>query len=368
MSEIIEQQSLIIVCGSGGVGKTTISAAIALALARQGKKSIVVTIDPAKRLAQAMGLAHLSARPQKVTASVLEGMRGELWAMMLDAKTTFDELIVRYAPSSEIREKILKNRIYQHVSSSLAGSQEYMAIEEVCELARGEKFDVIVLDTPPTHHALDFLGAPQRMIRFLDEGVIKWFFKPYFALGRVGFSLLAGASGKVLRVLERLTGFEFLQDLSEFFFHFREMYDGFKERAQWVYDRLRSRDSVFVVVTAPERQSMRELKLFHRALKEGGMPFGGIIVNRVHLLGGGEELVEALNEGVPAELESAFEGVLEFWREYQGMVRYDARCLEELEDLTGRSLPIRSVPHFEEEISDLHGLDKMGGILFTEST
>ena len=176
---VLEKHHLIIVCGSGGFGKTTTAAAIALELARLGGKTLVVTIDPAKRLADAMGLDHLSSVPAEVADS-----SGNLSAMMLDAKATFDHLIEKYAPSKTIRDAILKNRIYKHMSESLVGSQEYMAMEAVCELSEEGDFKHIVLDTPPTHHALDFLASPQRLMNFLDEGVIDWFFKPYFALCR----------------------------------------------------------------------------------------------------------------------------------------------------------------------------------------
>jgi len=356
---VLEKHHLIIVCGSGGVGKTTTAAAIALELAKRGKKTLVVTIDPAKRLADAMGLDHLSSEPAEVA-----DQSGNLSAMMLDAKATFDHLIEKYAPSETVRDAILTNRIYKHMSEELVGSQEYMAMEAMCELSEEGDYDHIVLDTPPTHHALDFLASPQRLMNFLDEGVIDWFFKPYFALGKVGFHWVARGSTRLLSSIEKLTGFKVLQELSEFFLNFKDMYTEFREHSEWVHKELRSDRTIFIAVTAPERQSMRELRFFTDKLNEEQMGFGGIIVNRVCLSHENDDQVEVLKqEDVEGDLRDVFGDVLTMWRRFRVLVRYHEKCLEELRELIGGRTPIVPVPYLTEEIADLEGLARIGKLL-----
>src|SRR5688572_728341 len=202
--------------------------------------------------------------------------------MTLDTRRTFDALVERHMPSAEARRRVLQNRFYKQVSSALAGSHEYMAMEKLLELSADERFDLVVLDTPPTRHALDFLEAPERLIGFLDTSVLRYFLKPYFVAGRLTLRVATRTGAMALRMADRFLGLQFLQDLSEFFLAFEGMYDGFKARAAQVKDLLRGPTAGFVVVAGPGPTAMDEALYFHRRLREGRMPFVSFVVNRVH--------------------------------------------------------------------------------------
>ena len=282
VGDLLEDKQICICAGSGGVGKTTTSAAIAMGMAAQGLKVAVLTIDPAKRLANSLGLPELGneermIEPERFAAHGIE-MKGELWAMMLDAKRTFDDLVERHAPDEETRDRILQNRIYKEISNAMAGSQEYMAMEKLYELHQEARYDLLVLDTPPTRHALDFIDAPERMTRFIEGRSLQFFLKP----GRLGMRVVGRSGGVLFSALKRITGIDLLQDLSEFFQSFGDMAQGFSERAQRVKELLGQRGTTFLLVTAPEREAIDEGVFFWRRLKEARLPFGGVVVNKVH--------------------------------------------------------------------------------------
>src|SRR5829696_9964321 len=234
VDQVLEGRRMVICAGSGGVGKTTTAAAVALGLAEQGLKVAVVTIDPARRLANALGLAELDNEPRRVDPARFEGhgiaMRGELWAMMLDPKRTFDELIERLAPDARSREDVLANRIYQQLSGAVAGSQEFTAVAKLYELDRSGRFDVLVLDTPPSRHALDFLDAPERLTGFFEGRALRVFLAPTGLAAKV----VGAGTGVVFSVLRRLTGVDLLEDLGVFFRALGGLIDGFRERAEGV--------------------------------------------------------------------------------------------------------------------------------------
>ena len=268
IGDLLEGKDICVCAGSGGVGKTTTSAAIAMGMAARGKKVAVLTIDPAKRLANSLGLRELGneeclVEPERFAEHGLE-MRGELWAMMLDAKRTFDDLIERHAPDEQTRDRILANRIYQELSNAMAGSQEYMAMEKLYELYQEARYDLLVLDTPPTRHALDFIDAPERMTRFIEGKSLQFFLKP----GRLGVRMLGRSGGALFSVLKRITGIDLLQDLSDFFQSFGDMATGFRDRARRVSELLAHRRTTFVLVTAPEREAIDESVYFWRRLTE----------------------------------------------------------------------------------------------------
>src|SRR5689334_1808600 len=265
---------MVICAGSGGVGKTTSAAAVALGLAEQGKKVAVVTIDPARRLANALGLHELDNEPRRVEADV----PGELWAMMLDAKRTFDELIEHLAPDERTRDEVFANRIYQQLSSAVAGSQEFTAIAKLYELDEEGDFDLLVLDTPPSRNALDFLDAPQRLKGFFGGRAVRIFLRPAGLSGKV----LGRGTGMVFSLLKRVTGVDLLQDLSVFFRTLGGMIDGFTERADRVEALLGDPATTFLIVTSPRHDPSEEAIHFHRKLVDASMPFGGLVVNRVH--------------------------------------------------------------------------------------
>ena len=279
----VRDAHILVATGSGGVGKTTSAAALGLAAAQQGRRALVLTIDPARRLAQAMGLDGLGDQPTEVPldAAHRSDGTGELWAMMLDMQTTFDRLIHRHASSPQEAAAITSNRIYRQLSSTLSGTQEYMAMERLHELHEEGEFDLLVIDTPPTRSALDFLDAPRRMTSFLEGRLLKLLLKPGVAAGRgIGKVVGAGATA-FMRVAGRVTGMELLQDLADFFRDFEGMYDGFKQRAEEVLALLRDPSSQFVVVTSAEPPPLREARFFLERLEQEGLHAAGVVVNRV---------------------------------------------------------------------------------------
>ena len=268
---------VLVVTGSGGVGKTTLAAALGLAAAREGRRTLVLTIDPARRLAQAMGIEELSDEPSKVDADA----DGELWAMMLDMQTTFDRLIDRHATSKSNARAIKDNRIYRTLSSTLSGTQEYMAMERLHELHETGEWDLLIIDTPPSRSALDFLDAPNRMTSFLEGRLLRLLMKPGMAAGkRVGRAVNFGAT-TFMRVASRVTGMELLDDLAQFFKNFEGLYEGFKQRAEQVLELLQETSSQFVVVTSPEPPPLREAKFFLQRLEQEGLHQAGVVINRI---------------------------------------------------------------------------------------
>lgn len=272
----------VVVCaGSGGVGKTTTSASIAIGMAARGHKVAVLTIDPAKRLADSLGLAELGTELRQVDSALFEPLgltlTGELHAAMLDPKRTFDDLILRYAPDTETYENILGNRIYQELSNAIAGSQEYMAMEKLLELHESGEFDLLVLDTPPSRNALEFLDAPKRLARFIDGRALRVFLAP----GRFGLKIAGRGGSMLFSALTKITGVDLLNDLSEFFANFADMASGFSERAQRVDQLLRSDRATFLLICSPENEPVDEAIFFRRMLREQKLPFCGAIVNKV---------------------------------------------------------------------------------------
>jgi anion-transporting ArsA/GET3 family ATPase len=302
----VRDAHVLVTTGAGGVGKTTTAAALGVAAAMEGRRTLVLTIDPARRLAQAMGLATLDDEPSQVDLGDL-APDGELWAMMLDMQTTFDRLIDQNASSPAEAAAIKSNRIYRTLSSTLSGTQEYMAMERLHELHEAGEWDLLVIDTPPTRSALDFLDAPKRMTTFLEGRLLRLLLKPGLAAGRgIGRVVGAGATA-FMRVAGKVTGLELLDDLAEFFRQFEGMYEGFKERAEQVLELLRDPDSRFVVVTSPEPPPLREARFFLERLQQEGLHAAGLVVNRVRpevprdpTDASLDRAVEALTDGDPA--------------------------------------------------------------------
>jgi anion-transporting ArsA/GET3 family ATPase len=354
----LARKDVCICAGSGGVGKTTASAAIALGMAARGKKVAVLTIDPARRLASALGLPELGNEERRVDVDV----DGELWAMMLDAKRTFDDLVEWHAPDERTRDAVLSNRIYQQLSNAVAGSQEYMAMEKLHELYVEGRYDLLVLDTPPTRNALDFLDAPRRLSAFIDSPSLQLFTTP----GRLGLKVLGRGSGVVLSVMRRATGIDMLEDLSEFFRSFGGMAEGFRERAERVNDLLGDRRTAFVLVTSPRRDAIDEASFFHHRLLDAGLPFAGVVANRVHVL--------ATADGAPdpAELERLLGDSLarRVGRTYEEESRLAARDRENLDLLRGRlgRKPMIEIPHLDDDVHDIAGLRRMDEHLFAGQT
>ena len=293
-----------VVCGSGGVGKTTISAAVATALAWSGKRTIVMAVDPARRLATTLRLPKVPGE-----RSVIDlGDGAELTALLLDTKRTFDELIERYAGTPERRDRIFENRFYQRIAGTLAGTHEYMAMERLYQLATTEAWEAVVIDTPPTRSALAFLDAPRRMTDFLGGRLFRWLLWPYRRAGTFGMRGASIGARTLSQTIGRIAGSEMLADIAEFLSAFEGMYDGFKARAGAVYDLLAEDRTGFVVVTAPERASLEEAAHFVDRLSSGGMHLAGTVVNRwseAPSLDAPADVVRLLHDGSPEERAAA---------------------------------------------------------------
>jgi anion-transporting ArsA/GET3 family ATPase len=286
---------IVVCCGSGGVGKTTTAAAIGLRAAERGRKVVVLTIDPARRLAQSMGLSELDNTPRRVevpadpdrpadtadsAADSAADKGGELHAMMLDMKRTFDEIVSAHA-TPERAAQIFANPFYQSMSSSFAGTQEYMAMEKLGQLRARDEWDLIVVDTPPSRSALDFLDAPQRLARFLDGRMLRMLLAPARAGGRAYLRVVGASFSLFTRVLTKIIGTDALRDLSAFVGALETMFGGFRERAQHTYQLLSTPGTAFVVVAAPEPEALREASYFVDRLSEQDMPLAGLVLNRV---------------------------------------------------------------------------------------
>ena len=277
---VLDRAQILVCTGSGGVGKTTTAASLALRAAERGRRTVVLTIDPARRLAQSMGLSELDNTPRRVEG-VDTSRGGSLDAMMLDMKRTFDEIVLTHAEPSKA-DAILSNPFYQALSSSFAGTQEYMAMEKLGQLKATGGYDLIVVDTPPTRSALDFLDAPERLTTFLDGRMVRILLAPAKAGGKAYFKIVSSSIGLFTSVITKIIGTQVLQDVSQFIAALETMFGGFRERAQGTYDLLKAPGTAFVVVAAPERDALREAAYFVERLASEHMPLAGLVVNRVH--------------------------------------------------------------------------------------
>jgi len=377
---VLADRSIVVCVGCGGAGKTTVAAALGLEAARRGREALVLTIDPARRLADALGVESLGNRPQAIARKTLDALgvpqSGNLSAVMLDMKRTFDDLVERFAESDEVRDRVFENSIYQHVSNALAGSVEYSAMEKVFELHESRAFDLIVVDTPPAQHALDFLEAPQRLLEFLDSRLVKMLIHPAFAAGRFGFRLFHRGTQRVLQILERITGIGFLEDLSEFLVAFDAMAVGFRSRAHHVQSLLLGPESGFILVAGPGQESTRNASDFLDRLDRFGVSLAGVLVNRIRLWPskseppGGEAprsadleaLGDALrdSEGGNYPAQRAAEAAARAATRYADWVRADARSAQPLrERIEARGCFWGCIPEFEKDVHDLSGLARV---------
>jgi anion-transporting ArsA/GET3 family ATPase len=355
---------VIVTLGAGGVGKTTTSAALALGLAARGKKVAVVTIDPAKRLASALGLEELSGEPRRIEPAMLadQGLElpGEMWAMMLDAKRTLDDIVGRLAPDDEAREEILANPVYSELSTAVAGSHELSAIAKLYELYEEHDFDVIVLDTPPSRNALDFLNAPTRLLGFLEGRALQVFLAP----GGLTARLFGRGTGLVFSIFARVTGIDMLAELSRFFRSLSGVLDGFGERTRGVAALLKAPDTSFLIVTSPEHEPAREAVFLADRLASAGMQRGELIVNRVHRDGLHGRSVSEVTELLSAQLgDDLAARVARNLADFDVLVRRDSETIARLSGAMEERKPVL-VPHLDEEVQDLLGLSRIAEHLF----
>jgi anion-transporting ArsA/GET3 family ATPase len=350
VASLLDGKEICICAGAGGVGKTTTSAAIAVGMAQRGLKVAMLTIDPARRLANSLGLPELGNEERRIELDA----PGELWAMMLDAKTTFDEIVEKHAPDAATRDAVLTNRIYKELSTAVAGSQEYMAMEKLHELHDEGRYDLLVLDTPPSRNALDFLDAPERLSRFIDSRSLQFFLAP----SRTGLKLFSRGTGLIFSVLKRVTGVDLLQDLSDFFASFGDMAQGFRERAKAVKRLLADDRTTFLLVTSPAHEAVEEAKFFRDKLEEAGMPFGAVVVNRMHVE------AESDDPELPAGLEpEVADKLLDNFNDFRALAVRDRRNVEELTGDIGER-PLIVVPYLDEDIHDLAGIEAINEHLF----
>jgi anion-transporting ArsA/GET3 family ATPase len=364
VAELLEGKRVCVCGGPGGVGKTATSAAIALGMAAQGAKVAVITIDPAKRLANALGLEGLQNDPTRVSSGHLARngveMKGELWAMMLDSKRTFDELIDGISSNPSIASDIKNNRMYRELSTAISGSQEFAAIAKLYELHRAEEFDLLVLDTPPTRNALDFLDAPDRLTSFLDGRALRLFMRP----AGIGMRVLGGGASPLFGALRHITGIELLADMSILFQLLGDMTGRFSQRAAEVKRMLRASSTVFVLVTSAQDGPVNEAIWFYRVLAERGLPFAGVVTNRIrrdYLAGAAVAAAAApLMELVDFSLAIK---VVECARDHQVLAERDERNVARLaSEIDGA--PLLLVPQFDDDVHDLQGLKRLSGYLF----
>ncbi len=359
LTKNLKGKRVCICVGSGGVGKTTTSAALALGLAARGQKVAVVTIDPAARLASALGLERLSGEPRLIEPELLaeHGVqcKGELWAMMLDSKGTFDDIVTRLAANEQEREQILANPIYRELSSAVAGSQELSAMAKLYELRHERDFDVIVLDTPPSRNAVDFLETPTRLLGFLEGRALKVFLSP----GGLAARVFGRSTGIVFAIFARVTGVDMLSDLSTFFRSLSGILDGFSERTRGVAELLRDSATTFLIVTSPEPEPASEAEYLAQRLATRGMSRGGLIVNRVHFDGLGDSSTEDVQALLAPELgERLAKRVAGNLADFDVLVQRDRETVARLTRELGERSPIL-VPHLDEDVRDIAGLARL---------
>lgn len=386
LDRLLRDKRIVVCCGSGGVGKTTVSAALGVQAAMLGRTVLALTVDPAKRLADSLGLTELGNQETRVPEeSFLRGggrPGGSLHAMMLDTKRTFDELIERYAPNEEAARTILKNPFYQHLSSAMTGSHEYLAMEKLYQIHLEDRYDLIVLDTPPTKHALDFLEAPSRVRAFFDRSISQWFLKPYLTMGRLSLNLFNRTAGTIVRLVERFTGAEFLHDVSDFVTGLADSFDIFRSRAEEVMHVLRGEQTAFLLVTSTDRGALEEAAYFFERIRQASLPFAGIIANRFHALPvpgetGGGEAEESAGDGMPSVDNDAStlheqrglplpvaRQLAENFDRFLRLGQRDQRVLDEFVQRSPARIPILKIPAFDEDIFDMEGLFKMNAHLF----
>ncbi|EOM77716.1 ArsA family ATPase [Rhodococcus rhodnii] len=346
---------VVVCCGAGGVGKTTTAAALALRAAENGRKVVVLTIDPARRLAQALGVGELDNTPRPVDLG--KDATGSLHAMMLNMRRTFDDMVIEHSPADKA-EQILSNPFYQTVATSFSGTQEYMAMEKLGQLVHEGEWDLVVVDTPPSRNALDFLDAPQRLGAFLDSRMMRLFTAP----GRGLTKFVAGAMGLALKGVSTIVGSQMLSDASAFVQSLDSMFGGFRERANRTYELLRRPGTSFMVVAAGEPDALREAAFFVDRLTDEDMPLAGLILNRTHptlLSLSAEQAADAADRLESAGDAELAVGVLRVHALRAATARREVHLLARFTSGHPR-VPIVGVPSLPFEVSDLDALRAVG--------
>ena len=374
LETLVQKKRLIVCVGSGGVGKTTTAASIGLKAAVSGRRVLVLTIDPARRLANALGLSSFGNEVKRIDLPEA-APGGELYALMLDTRTTFDDVIRRVSPDEETRARVLENSIYQIISDSFSSSQDYMAVEKLYDVWTSGQYDLVVLDTPPVKNALDFIEAPGRLARFLDRHIMKWFLRPYDE-NRVFGRVIVGTSGVVFRLLAVIFGREFLSELSLFFLAFRDLYDGFRERQEFVVKLFSDAQTAFLVVCAPNEASVEVASYFQVEFEKRELPYCGVIVNQVHcctdLKASGRDLLSDEARHLSADLSPHVAGSLLARLEMahqrlRTVMRQEERILLRILPLVPAEGILVRIPRLNEPIQSMEGLRQLNEHLFFDS-
>jgi anion-transporting ArsA/GET3 family ATPase len=373
VEHLLAAKEIVVTCGSGGVGKTTTAAAMAaMSAVHLGGKVLVLTVDPARRLANAMGLESFGNVETRVDMSAFAEAgvepRGELWAAMLDTKQSWDDLVRRHAPNDSTRDQILANPLYQNVTGKFVQSHDYIAMERLYELHASGKYDLIVVDTPPTRNAIDFLEAPERMADFFSSRLLRWLLAPYRS------RIMSVASKPFYQVADRILGSQFLEDIAEFFMLFQTMYDGFVERARAVERLLHDRRTTFVVVTTLEVAPVHEAEFFVQALRDRKLHLGAVIMNKVlpsYLL---DRDATASAQRMCDDAEAVAKALGGDRATERGLREIGASCLnfqvvakreaEQRAELGATAEVVATVPYFDTDIYDLGGLLKLGSTIW----
>lgn len=356
-------KKLIVCCGSGGVGKTTMSAALGLHAARHGKRTLVLTVDPARRLANALGLEQLTDRPQLIKTPGKS--TGSLHATQLDVKRTFDDIIKRFAPDDETRTAILENPLYEHLSSMIAGSQEYMAMEKLYEFAHEDEWDLIVLDTPPARNALEFLDAPQKMVRAITDSVLKFVVRPSLKAGQIGERLFGGISKRVVKQLERFGGVQFIHEVFDLVHATVSLMDGFAERAKAVEEILKQDTTSFLIITSPRRATIADTHHFIEKLDEYEVNLAGCIVNRIHpAFARNAEALENLRSEMAASGDELALALIDNARRYQTLADVDAHEVELFRSIVPHTV---TIPLLAEDVCDIDALRHIAEYITNDS-
>jgi len=365
LDQLIRTRKTLICVGPGGVGKTTTSAAVGLRAATLGRKTLVLTVDPAHRLANSLGLSGFETDEQEIPSAAFEraGLphAAPFHAMMLDTRSTFDSVVARYASDEAVRDRILQSPFYEQASTRLTGSQEYMAMEKLYELIQSDRYDLIVLDTPPTVHALDFLDAPSRLEDFMSQKTDGLVARSTRVLGRLGLGFLR-ANSLILRGMARFLGTDVFLQILDFLSDFKSMYAGFQDRAGAVKALMHSEQVAFLILTGPERSSIEEGRFFQRRLYEDRMPFGAFIVNRAHQAECALDptLAQSFRDSL-ADTPTLADRVIADVSNYNVLATRDRLEIQRLrEELGDQAARLFVVPDFEEDIHDLASLYRYG--------
>lgn len=354
MSSLFDGVQVLVCVGSGGVGKTTVAASLGVTAAKEGKRVLVLTIDPAKRLAQTLGIEG----SKEVTRVPNQNFKGELFASVIDHKKTFDDFVTRAAKKSDSVKKIFENSLYKQLSTSLSGSQEFTALEKLYSVYESKEFDLIILDTPPTKHAIDFLHAPQKLSALFNEGVAKWFRDPEGKKSGLFGQLLQTGTRQVLKVLETLTGSTFIRELGDFFTNIEQWQGQLQQRTVDVHRMMVSSTTQFWLVTGFDQAKLKEAEYFSREIKKGGYHLSTVILNRVF-----PSWLKLQDLSVK---KPEYQDLVAFYEKMKSYYNRRDVLYRQFESRFGREARVLRIPDLMNDVSDLKGLEELSNLMNQE--